>query len=47
MVIINTKNVSIPPIDRVETEEILCAPTSYTAPVVSSFTLMLEEPKEQ
>lgn len=46
MVISNKKNVNILPIKRVETEERLCAPTVYTAPVDSSFTLMLEEPKE-
>ena len=40
----NNKNVNVLLIIRVEAEEILWAPTEYTAPD-SSFTLMLEEPK--
>lgn len=40
------KKLNILPINSEEAEEILCAPTVYTVPVASSFTLMLEEPKE-
>lgn len=46
MAISNKKNDNILPIKKVEAEEILCAPTVCTIPVVASFTLMLEEPKE-
>jgi len=46
MAISNKKNDSILPIKKVEAEAILCAPTVCTIPVVASFTLMLEEPKE-
>lgn len=42
----NKKNVKVLPIKKVEAEEILCAPTVCTTPVVASFTLMLEEPKQ-
>jgi len=46
MAISNKKNVNILPINTVEAEERSCAPTVYTDPLFSSFTLMLEEPKE-
>ena len=46
MAISNTKNVNILPPNWVEAEEISCEATSYTVPLVSSFTLMLEVPKE-
>lgn len=46
MAIINKQNVNMLPVNPVEPEEMSCAPTVYTDLVVSSFTLMLEEPKE-
>lgn len=46
MAIINKKNVNILPINTVEAEERSCAPTVYIDPLLSSFTLMLEEPKK-
>lgn len=46
MAVSNKKNANILLIKKVEAEEILCAPTVCTIPVVWSFTLMLEEPKE-
>lgn len=46
MAVSNKKNVSTLPINTVEAEERLCAPTVYTDPLDSSFTLMLVEPEE-
>lgn len=46
MAMSNKKNVNILPINTVAAEERSCAPTSYTCPLLKSFTLMLEEPKE-
>jgi len=42
----NKKNDNILPINKLEIGAILCGPTVCTFPVVASFNLMLEEPKE-
>jgi hypothetical protein len=41
----NNKNVTILPLRTGDADEIFSAPTEYTDPDLSSFTLMLEEPK--
>lgn len=46
MAVSNKKNVNVLAIKKLEAEEMLCAPTVCTSPVVASFTLILEEPTE-